>query len=334
MRRIASLLGVPAGLLALTAGVAIAASSPTVSTGAATSVSNSSEALSGLINPNGNETGYVFQYGNTSAYGLASASHSAGGGTKAIKAGATVRGLTPGTVYHYRLDALSKAGGSYGADRTFKTSGPPPAGAATGPAVYVRKESATPTGTITPNGAETTWVFQYGLTNSYGLQTASQSAGAGRTPVPVAATIPGLAPATLFHYRLLAYHAGVASPGADGTFFTEPIRRPRPRVSASTKPSVDRKSPYTFTTNGSLRGAGFIPASSRCTGSVTLRYYKGRRQVGLVLTPVGSNCQFTAQNSFRPRHIGRGAVGLRIKIQFDGNGYLAPAAQTNHVIAG
>jgi hypothetical protein len=97
---------------------------------------------------------------------------------------------------------------------------------------------------------------------------------------------------------------------------------------------VARKAPYTFTTNGSLHGAGFIPASSRCTGSVTLRYYKGRRRVGVVATPVGSNCAFTAQNSFRPHHIGRGVVPLRITIQFGGNGYLAPAGHTNVVTAG
>lgn len=334
MRRIAGLLAVPAGLLALTAGAAIAASSPTVSTGSASSVSNSAESLGGTINPNGNETGYVFQYGNTNAYGLASASHSAGGGTKPVKAGATIRGLTPGTVYHYRLTALNRAGGAYGSDRTFKTSGPPPAIASTGPAVFVGKESATPTGTIAPNGAPTTWVFQYRATSSYELQTIFRSAGSGRTPVPVAATIAGLAPATLFHYRLVGYHSGATSFGAEGTFFTEPIRRPRPRLSATTRPSVDRRSPYTFTTDGALHGAGFIPASARCTGSVALRYYKGRRQVGLVLAPVGSDCQFTAQNSFRPGRLGRGAVALRITVHFSGNGYLAPADHTDHVTAG
>ncbi|MEO6858280.1 MAG: hypothetical protein ABI323_06795 [Solirubrobacteraceae bacterium] len=334
MRRIAGFLLAPAGLLAFTAGAAIAASSPTVSTGAAKSVSDTAEALSGTINPNGRQTGYVFQYGITNAYGLDSPSHSAGGGTKPVKAAAVIRNLTPGTVYHYRLSALSNAGGADGADRTFKTSGAPPAGAATGTAVNVGKEQATPTGSITPNGANTTWVVQYGLTTAYGVQTFAQSVGAGNTPVPVSLTLKGLAPATLFHYRVVAFHGGIVSPGADATFFTEPITRPKPRLSTHTKPSVARKVPYTFTTTGALHGASFIPASSRCTGSVTLRYYKGHRQVGVVLAPVGSNCQFTAQNSFRPHHIGRGVVPLRIKIHFSGNGYLAPADQTNHVTAG
>jgi hypothetical protein len=334
MRRIAGFMAAGAAPLALTAGVALAASSPTVSTGVAKSVSNTGERLSGTVNPNGVQTGYTFQYGLTTAYGLGSASHSAGGGTKPVTAAATVGGLTPGTTYHYRIAALNRSGGAFGRDRIFTTSGHPPANVATGAPSSVRKEQATVTGTITPNGAETTWVVQYGLTAAYGLQNFSQSVGSGTTPVPVSATIPGLAPATLFHYRIVAFHGGVSSAGADQTFFTQPIRRPKPRVSTTTKPSVDRKSPYTFTTNGSLRGAGFIPASSRCTGTVALHYYKGRRQVGLVVAPVGSNCGFTAQNSFRPHHIGRGAVPLRIRIHYSGNGYLAPADHTNFVIAG
>jgi hypothetical protein len=334
MRRIAGFLAAVAAPLALTAGVALAASSPTASTGPASSVSDTAEKLTGMINPNGNQTGYVFQYGLTTAYGLGSASHSAGGGTKPVKAAATISGLTPGTVYHYRIAALNKAGGAEGSDRTFTTSGHPPANVATGGSVNVRKETATVTGTVTPNGAQTTWVVQYGLTGGYGFQTFAQSVGNGTTAVPVSATLTGLAPASLFHYRIVAYHGGVASGGADQTFFTEPIRRPKPRMGATTKPSVDRKSPYTFTTSGTLRGAGFIPSAARCAGSVSLRYYKGRRQVGLVVAPVGSDCNFTAQNSFRPQHIGRGVVPLRIAIHFRGNGYLAPADHTNFVTAG
>jgi hypothetical protein len=334
MRRIVGFLAVVVAPLALTAGVALAAASPTVSTGAAKSVSDTAESLAGTVNPNGNQTGYTFQYGLTTAYGQGSASHSAGGGSKAVKAASTIGGLTPGTTYHYRISALNKAGGAFGSDRTFTTSGHPPANVSTGAPSSVQKEQATVTGTVTPNGANTTWVVQYGLSTAYGLQTFSQSVGSGTTAVPVSATIAGLAPAALFHYRIVAYHGGIASAGAEQTFFTEPIRRPKPRMSASTKPSVARKAPYTFTTNGALHGAGFIPASSRCAGSVTLRYYKGRRLVGVVATPVGSNCDFTAQNSFRPQHIGRGVVPLRIAIQFGGNGYLAPAGHTNHVTAG
>src|ERR1019366_9203163 len=81
-----------AGFLA--AVVALAAASPTVTTGAAKSVSDTAESLAGTVNPNGDQTGSTFQYGLTPAYGLGSASHSAGGGSKPVKASATISGLT------------------------------------------------------------------------------------------------------------------------------------------------------------------------------------------------------------------------------------------------
>ena len=71
---------------AVATGAAVAASSPTVKTGAATNRTNTSVVLNGTVNPNGSSTTYVFEYGLTPAYGLATASHSAGSGTKATSA--------------------------------------------------------------------------------------------------------------------------------------------------------------------------------------------------------------------------------------------------------
>ncbi|MDQ6834730.1 MAG: fibronectin type III domain-containing protein [Actinomycetota bacterium] len=334
MKRTVGFFATCVAVVALGAGVAVAASSPTVTTGAATSVNSNAETLHATINPNGNQTGYFFQYGLTNAYGLTSTSHSAGGGTKGVKVRSGLGGLTPGTTYHYRVFAENRSGGAYGRDRTFKTAGFPPATVVTGAPSSVRKTIVSLTGSVNPQGTSTKWVVQYGLSTGYGLETFAQTLTPGTTPQPVSATIAGLAPATLFHYRIVAFHPHSTSYGADATFFTEPIHRPKPRLSATTKPSRDRKSPYTFTTTGTVHGARFIPASSRCAGNVALRYYKGRHQVGVVVAPVGSDCRFTAQNSFRPHHIGHGVVGLRIAIHFRGNGYLAPGNRTNHVTAG
>ena len=51
------------------AGVAAAASSPSVVTGATSSVTQSSVVLHGSVNPNGKSTTYFFQWGLTTAYG-------------------------------------------------------------------------------------------------------------------------------------------------------------------------------------------------------------------------------------------------------------------------
>ncbi|MGH2869472.1 MAG: fibronectin type III domain-containing protein [Solirubrobacteraceae bacterium] len=316
-------------------GVALAASSPTVRTGRAVSVSNTSETLTATVNPNGNETGVGFQYGITNAYGQSGTNQAVGAGAKPVTVKSTITGLTPGTVYHYHVFALNKAGSASGADRTFTTSGPPPAAVVTGPPVNVRKTVATVTGSVNPEGAETTWAVDYGLTTNYGVETVpAQPLAKVATSLPVSATLAGLAPATLFHYRIVAFHNGnVTSTGADATFFTEPARRPNPRLSAKTSPGRDRHRPYAFSTSGTIGGASFIPAASRCSGTVKVGYFLGKRRIGTVVAPVGPDCKFTADNSFRRVKAATPAT-IRIKIHFNGNGYIAPADRTNSVTAG
>src|SRR6202020_3287679 len=118
---------VPAGILAVAiTGVAAAASSPTVSTRAATKIHNFSAKLNGVVSPNGSRTAYVFQYGLTTAYGLQTSGHNAGAGTKDVAASETIAGLSPGTVYHYRVVALNMLRSTTRDRRMLKTTGPPP----------------------------------------------------------------------------------------------------------------------------------------------------------------------------------------------------------------
>lgn len=334
MRRlfpVLALLFVLAGCLPAVA----AAASPTASTGGATSIADTSVVLHGRVNPNAIQTGYVFDYGTTAGLGLTSAARSVGHGNRGVNVAEGVAGLIPGTVYYYRIDASSAAGTALGVTRHFITTGAPPPAVVTGAAVNVGKTVATPTGAVNSSGALTYWQVQYGLTSAYGLETTFAPLSPIVTvALPVSAQISGLAPATLFHYRIVALHSGgTAQVGADGTFFTEPARRPAPSLAPRTSPSSDTKSPYTFTTTGTLKGASFIPAVDRCTGKVGVRYYNGRRQLAVVAVPVGGDCRFSATATFRRTH-GKGAVRLRITVDYRGNGYLAPVSRTNHVTAG
>ncbi len=316
------------------AGVALAATSPSASTGGATKVGNTTAVLNGAVNPNGHATVYQFVYGPTTAYGGAGTLHKINSGTKAVAVSATITGLTPGTTYHYRLNASSAGGAVGGADRSFTTTGHPPAAVVTGGAVSVGKTVATPTGVINPEGATTTWTIQYGLTTTYGVQIFAGTLPALTTPLTVSAPLTGLAPATLFHYRIVAYHgASIVSAGADATFFTEPAKRPVPRMTAHTSPGRDRRSPYAFTTSGSLGGAGFIPAAQRCTGNVGVRFHNGRHQLAFVVAPVQADCRFSVGASFRKLH-GRGRARLKVTVDFRGNGYIAPVNRVDHVTAG
>jgi hypothetical protein len=101
--------------------------------------------------------------------------------------------------------ALTMAGPAYAAGGPTVT---------TGGAQAVSFSSATLTGTIDPNGANTSYYFQYGPTKLYGFQTAIADAGAGSKTVTVKLAIAGLAPLTEYHYRLVAVNA--AAPAAQG----------------------------------------------------------------------------------------------------------------------
>lgn len=89
----------------------------------------------------------------------------------------------------------------------------------TGGARHVLGTSAQLTGTIEPNGQETSYYFQWGPTIAYGSQTPTQSAGNGTAKVKVGPPISGLQPGTAYHYRLVAlYGAGQVIYGHDRTF--------------------------------------------------------------------------------------------------------------------
>ena len=193
--------------------------------------------------------------------------------------------------------------------------------------------TATATGSIDPQGAATTWEVRYGTTTNYTVQTiANNPLAAVSTSLPVSILLDGLAPGTLFHYQVVAYHSGnVVSTGADQTFFTEPSTRPRPSLSVRSTPGRSKHTPYSYTTSGSLGGATSIPASVKCNGSVSLKYYVGTRRIGNENGPVGSDCKFSVPNAFR--HL-RAPARITIKIHFNGNGYLTSADKTNTVTAG
>lgn len=320
------------------AGVAAAASSPSVVTGATSAVHSTNAALHGTVNPNGRSTTYYFQWGLTNAYGAVSASHSAGAGTKAVAVHVTATQLIPGTRYHYRLVATNGSGQSVGTDHAFKTAGHPPPGVATGPASGVSSTTATLTGVVNPNGATTTYEFQFGLTTAYGMQTTAATLTAGSVPVPVAQTVTGLTPGTVFHYRLVALHgATVSSAGIDGVLMTFPSKRPKAGITVRTKPGTDRSRPYSFTTSGSVNRRN-IPGTFACNGTITVKYFSGRKRVGTFLIPLGGNCTFSGKNTFRklPR-AGRvnGQVHLTMQIRYGGNGYLTPVtAKSEHITLG
>jgi hypothetical protein len=113
-----------AGLTVAVAAAAPAAADvtkPTVKTGGAARVTQTSATLTGTVNPNGARTTYWFQWGASKLYAYSTGPTDAGSGTNAKAAAADITGLDPNRTYHYRIVARNAKGTSFGSDRTFKS---------------------------------------------------------------------------------------------------------------------------------------------------------------------------------------------------------------------
>ena len=228
MRRLTAAAVTAAVCLCVGGSVALAAGKPIATTGSATSVTNTSATVNATVNPNGESTNYAFQYGTSNHYGQQTAGAAVPGGasTTTQPVSASISNLTPGTTYHYRVIASNASGTVVGADATFKTSGTAPAPVTpptvtTSPATNQNANGATVNGTVNPNGSPVTVYFEYGLSQFYGVQTASKSVAGDRRVHTVSSTLSGLEANQTYHYRLVARDAsGRTVVGRDMTFRT------------------------------------------------------------------------------------------------------------------
>jgi hypothetical protein len=202
------------GMLCAVSAPASAAVAPVATTGPATGIGSTTATLNGTVLANKQTTTFSFQYGTTTAYGA-----TAGAGTANGNAGKTVStvisGLTPNTVYHFRLRASNASGQSTGQDVTFTTAaaGIPPAtknmvGIAVVPRTVTYGRSAVISGQVTGP-------------KSGGAQVMLES-----QPYPFTAPFPAT--------------GAVTSAGSDGrySFAVAPRLRTRYQVVAKTAPPV------------------------------------------------------------------------------------------------
>ena len=73
------------------------------------------------INPTGVPTTVCYQYGSSPAYGNTTASKNIGSGKAAVAFNTTLTGLSPNTIYYYRLVMICTSGTFYGPDESFTT---------------------------------------------------------------------------------------------------------------------------------------------------------------------------------------------------------------------
>ena len=198
---------------------------PTVQTGEADEITQTRATLSATVNPNGDALADCsFEYGTTTGYGQSAPCRPQPGATETPTAvTATVRGLSPGTAYHFRVTATNTSGTSAGADGSLRTLPTAPT-VQTGEGDEITQTRVTLSATVNPNGGELSdCSFEYGTTTGYG-QTApcSPQPGLTNTPTTVTATIRGLAPGLTYHYRITATNVTGTATGEDETLRTLP----------------------------------------------------------------------------------------------------------------
>jgi hypothetical protein len=214
---------VAGGVLGVSAGVALAASEPTVDAQGASAVGPFGATLEAQVNPGEQETTCVrFEYGTSAAYGssVPCASSSLGNSSEDQPASAAVTGLRPGTEYHFRVvveNASSPVGGTDGADQTFTTPLVIQGGASFS---EVSDRGAVVSAPVDAGGVPSTFYVQYGPTVAYGSRTAGVVLS-GSEQVSASARLGGLTPGSEYHFRVVSESEnGVLEESGDGVFRT------------------------------------------------------------------------------------------------------------------
>src|SRR5215207_9389812 len=114
--------------------------------------------------------------------------------------------------------------------------------ATTGSAGPVADRTATLSAGVGPNGAPTSYQFEYGTTTAYGRTTPPTPAGSGTGAVPAEATVAALTPATTYHFRIVATSSAGITRGEDRTFTTA-VEAPAAPASAPLTASTGAPSP-------------------------------------------------------------------------------------------
>jgi sugar lactone lactonase YvrE len=186
-------------------------------------VTSEKATLKGRVDAVGLKSKYYFEYGKTESYGSKTAEVNLESGFKEVIASSAVSSLSPSTTYHYRAVTTNSTGTTSGQDQEFTTGTGGAPTVSTASATGVEMFEATLRGTVNPNGFATTDQFAYGLTESYGSSTPSESAGSGVAEVAKGYTLTHLTPNKTYYFRLKASSSKGSGEGEKASFKTKAL---------------------------------------------------------------------------------------------------------------
>lgn len=176
-----------------------------------------------LVNPEGaGTTNVVFEYGSTTAYGsTTTAALLEGGAFEDQLVCAELTALVPASEYHVRAVAEQGAHTTFGPDVAFTTAAP--VSVESESVSHVSGNGARLEAVLNPHGLPGEFHFEYGKNTNYEhtVPIPDGEVFASTAGVAVHATIEGLQPGTVYHYRVAAHDELGTDAGPDETFRTE-----------------------------------------------------------------------------------------------------------------
>ncbi len=218
-----------AGEVAMSSGLSFVtpAEKPVVLSETATGITPFAAGLQAEVNPeNETTTSCAFEYGKTVTDNKVPCEQIELTGSSPGIVTRSLSGLTPGSVYHYRVVVANATGETVGPEETFETL------AAEAPAVVgesvigITPFQARLEGVLNPNFQLTHCSFTYGVSVSENTVGCEPEFLEGSGEQPVGVTIGGLSPATTYHYRVVAKNASGSTEGGEQEFTTLALEAP------------------------------------------------------------------------------------------------------------
>jgi phosphodiesterase/alkaline phosphatase D-like protein len=161
---------------------------------------------------------------------------------------------------------------------------------------FVSQTSVALNGEVNPNGAQTSYWYEYGTTSSLGSFTNAQLVGAGNIVYGAPGVLTGLSSNTLYYYKLTAQNQNGQTSGAVASFRTTATPPSTPA------PSFTRPSAQTRDATGITSGNATLNGTVNPNGAATIYWFEYGKTSGLGSTTTSAtlgpvNSSLAATNS-------------------------------------